>query len=103
MRSRYAAYAKGDVEHVMRTTHPDSPHHQADRSAWAAEIAAFTRSVRFAGLTLLDTPEPDGDEAFVSFRATLLRDGQDVGFAERSRFVRVDGAWRYVDGAAIEP
>ena len=100
MRSRYAAYAKGLVRYVMDTTHPDSPHRTLDPTAWATDLQAFSRRTTFERLQILDAPEPDGDEAFVTFRATLTQDGRDVGFTERSRFLRVDGRWLYVDGEA---
>jgi len=98
MRSRYAAYAKGLVDYVMDTTHPEGPHWQADRAAWARELQAFCAATRFAGLDILDAPEPQGDQATVTFHAHLTRSGRDVGFTERSLFRRVDGRWLYVEG-----
>ena len=74
MRSRYAAYAKGLVAYVQDTTHPFGPHWQSDRAAWAEELAAFCAATRFDGLTIVDAPDPVGDEATVTFRAELTQD-----------------------------
>ena len=98
MRSRYAAYAKGLVDYLMDTTHPDSPHHGADREQWAKELDNFCRLTRFEGLTILDAPPHEGDAGTVTFRAGLSHEGRDTSFTERSTFLRVDGRWLYVDG-----
>lgn len=98
MRSRYVAYAVGDVGHVMRTTHPDGPHWRADARAWADELRRYCASVRFEGLSV-DHARADGEIGVVAFFATLRADGRDVSFGEVSRFTRVDGRWLYVDGA----
>ena len=98
MRSRYCAYALGLTDYIQRTTDPSGPHHRHDTEAWTAELQAFSTGTRFTGLDILEAPEPDGDEGTVTFHAGLCRDGRDVGFAERSRFYRVDGHWLYHDG-----
>ncbi len=99
MRSRYCAYARGLVEYIMATTHPDGPHQEDDPGAWADGIRAFTSNHRFVGLTILDHEE-SGDEGWVSFRAGLELAGEDASFSERSRFLRVEGRWFYRDGSA---
>ncbi|MFK7926735.1 MAG: YchJ family protein [Myxococcota bacterium] len=96
MRSRYAAYALGNITYLMQTTHEDSPHRGG--SAWADELKAFCSGTRFEGLVILDAPEPVGNEGFVTFTAGLRQGERDVSFTERSRFERVDGRWLYVDG-----
>ena len=98
MRSRYAAYAKGLVDYILDTTDPSGPQARPDRAAWREEVRAFCAATRFEGLRILGAPEPHGDEGFVTFEAKLSRDGADVSFTERSRFVRVEGRWLYRDG-----
>lgn len=95
MRARYAAYALGKTRFVQETT-AEPP---VDRAAWTAEIERFTASVRFVSLEIL-SQQPGEREAWVTFRAGLLADGADVGFAERSRFVRRD-RWLYADGERL--
>lgn len=97
MRSRYTAYAVGDVGHVMRTTADQSPHRVADQVAWRADLVEYCRRVRFNGLQVVDASET-GEEGSVTFFAKLAVDGRDASFGERSRFVREGGVWRYLDG-----
>lgn len=100
MRSRYCAYAIGAVDYLIETTDPAGPQFRADRQAWAAEITQFCAQTRFEKLSVRSAsvdPGP-GDEGEVRFFAKLSRAGQDVSFAERSRFTRVDGRWLYHSG-----
>ncbi|MCB9683758.1 MAG: hypothetical protein H6735_01795 [Alphaproteobacteria bacterium] len=100
MRSRYAAYACSHLAHLVRTTAPTSPHRGADPEAWRADLLAFCESTSFDGLEIRATSE-EGDHGEVTFFATLTRGGQDVSFGERSRFVRQEGRWTYVDGEPV--
>jgi len=102
MRSRYTAYACADTGHLIRTTHPASPHRQADVRAWADELRQYCAAVRFLGLKV-DTSGEDGESGRVRFYARLSMDGRDVSFGEDSRFLRVEGRWLYVDGARWTP
>ncbi|MSQ04098.1 MAG: hypothetical protein EXR71_19785 [Myxococcales bacterium] len=97
MRSRYTAYAVGDIAYVMRTTDPTGPCGRADTQAWAAEVRQFSASVSFDGLDVR-AASASGDSGQVTFFARLTHTGADVSFGERSRFVRRDGQWLYVDG-----
>jgi SEC-C motif-containing protein len=90
MRSRYSAFARGDVTYLERTWHPTTRPRRIrlglDRSWTGLEIVAAE-----AG-ELLDR------EGTVEFRAHHRdRDGDDV-LHEVSRFERVDGRWRYLSG-----
>jgi SEC-C motif-containing protein len=98
MRSRYTAYALNNLDYIMATTHPDSPHFRSTRDSWRRELESFSLTTRFAGLTILSV-EPD----IVTFRATLFElaaPNRDISFTERSLFRQVAGRWLYVD--AIE-
>lgn len=97
MRSRYTAYATGDVAYIMKTTHPASPHAEPDREAWSRGIRAFSEGTRFVGLDV-ELAATSGATAVVQFYARLERDGVDVSFRERSRFERREGQWLYLDG-----
>lgn len=102
MRSRYAAYSKGLATYILATTDPDGGQWRADRAAWTEEVAAFSAATRFEGLVILEAPLPVGDHGTVTFRAALTRDGQPVGFVEKSAFRRVNGHWLYVEGVPQE-
>ena len=121
MRSRYTAYALGLVDYIALTQVEP-----ADRQA----IQRFCGATRFLGLAPRSVPSgarlvqgrgraapgprpsgfggsvssatTDTDQGTVTFRATLTQQGLDVSFVERSRFVRENGRWRYVDGDRIE-
>ena len=87
MRSRYAAYAVGDLDYVWRTWHPRTRPESIEPDA----------AVGWTGLTVLDASEGTDDGA-VEFEATYDRDGRRGRLHERSRFERRRGRWVYVDG-----
>lgn len=87
MRSRYAAYAMGLVDHVLRTQTPVPER---------ASVEAFAQHTRFLRLVVEDAVEDS-----VTFTATLEQGGQDASFRERSSFEKVDGAWVYTTGERL--
>lgn len=97
MRSRYAAYALAIADYLIETTHPQSPHCVSDRKQWHHQILAFSKQVSFDGLEILET-QPSEQESFVSFIAHLSKEGVDLTFSERSRFMKEGQVWKYVDG-----
>jgi SEC-C motif-containing protein len=97
MRSRYSAYAVGAVDYLIATTDPTGPHFRADRAAWAAELQHYCAHTRFEKLTVRSA-SADEHRGEVRFVAKLARAGEDLSFAERSRFNRVDGRWLYHSG-----
>jgi SEC-C motif-containing protein len=97
MRSRYVAYALGEWDYLMDTTHPEGPIYRADRDAWREELRSFTTNTLFERLEVLGSGE-DGDRGWVAFRAHLSQGDGDASFGERSRFDRVDGRWLYHSG-----
>jgi SEC-C motif-containing protein len=106
MRSRFTAYALGKVDYILRTTHPQGPPFRQDTTNWSQEVAEFCERTQFLDLEILDHGLDGGeksDQGWVHFRATLLREGQDASFSERSLFRRQDSRWLYVSGVAIFP
>ncbi len=96
MRSRYAAYAAGDVDYIIETTDPEGPQNQSDRPAWARSIAAFSEATRFEQLEIRAASPVVDERGEVEFSVRLSRGGEDVSFVERSLFVRRAGRWLYV-------
>ncbi len=90
MRSRFAAFRDGDAAWLLATWHP---------STRPANLE-LDEDVRWRGLQIVDTVAgTDEDETgVVEFRATYVADGAHGVLHERSRFVREDGRWFYVDG-----
>lgn len=91
MRSRFVAYASGQTDYLLASWHSSTRPAQLQLPA----------DVYWRRLQVLSTEADaaaDGDSAWVEFRAVYQQQGM-VGFMhERSRFVREQGAWRYIDG-----
>ena len=90
MRSRYAAYVVGELDHVFRTWHPRT---RPDDVVPAAGLV-------WQGLEVVATAAGDvgDDEGVVEFRATYEAAGRTGVLHEVSRFARRGGRWVYVDG-----
>jgi SEC-C motif domain protein len=97
MRSRYSAYALGLAEYLIETTHPQNPGIVSDKNQWLNRIRDFSNQVEFHGLEILDE-EASEAEGFVTFVAHLSQNGEDMTFTERSRFLKHNNVWKYVDG-----
>ncbi|MCA8925644.1 MAG: SEC-C domain-containing protein [Planctomycetes bacterium] len=102
MRSRYAAYALGDVSYLQLTTDPEGAHYRPDTAAWEIELRHYCARTAFEGLEVREHGE-DGDTGWVLFHARLRQGDDDLSFSERSSFRRHDGRWLYHDGAQIDP
>jgi len=90
MRSRFTAFAVGHTEHLLRTWHPST---RPDR-------LELDDGVRWLRLDIIAREHggPFDDHGIVEF-AAFYRDGAGRGaLRERSRFVREQRIWLYVDG-----
>ena len=96
MRSRYCAYAKGIVDYIIQTTHPNHPDWHRPLQEWKREIRLFSENTRFVRLEILAFVEGE-TVSFVTFTAHLTQDGHDRSFTECSRFEKVAGKWYYVE------
>jgi SEC-C motif domain protein len=89
MRSRYAAYEAGDAEWLLASWHPSTRPATLD----------LEPATKWLGLAVRDHQVIDGDHAEVEFVARCrVGGGRAIRLHERSRFVREDGRWYYVDG-----
>ena len=89
MRSRYTAYAVGDVGHLVRTWHPRT-----------RPTDLRVPSLEWTGLTVLatDAGGEDDDAGTVEFEARhLVPGGGSEVLHEVSDFARRGGRWVYVD------
>ena len=109
MRSRYSAFATGAVDYLVATHHPGS--RSPDLHAELRETVARTE---WTNLVILATRKGRARDAdgVVEFAAACRpkpvmalagADAAHVQLHERSRFVREDGRWLYVDGDALPP
>lgn len=91
MRSRFDAFRRADAKWLLDTWHRSTRPQTLD----------LADNPRWRGLQIVETVAggPEDNEGVVEFRATYLQDGGGVGVLhERSRFVREEGQWFYVDG-----
>lgn len=93
MRSRFTAFATGDFAHLLRSWHPST--RPAD-----LQLDPETRWMR---LDVLGTEAggPFDTDGIVSFEAFFREEGARGSIRERSRFVREQRVWTYLDGIAF--
>ena len=94
MRSRFSAFALGLPEYLLASWDPATRPTSVD----------LTDGTVWRRLQIVDTVAggPRDDVGIVEFRASFRSpDGTGV-LHERSRFSRVDGRWRYVDGDVLD-
>lgn len=93
MRSRYAAFALQLEPYLLVTWHAST----------RPPMVEFEAGTKWLGLSVKSFHETGLDRAEVEFVARYkLGGGSAVRLHERSRFVREDGRWFYVDGDLIE-
>ena len=97
MKSRYSAYATSNAKYIIETTHKDNPDFTDNIKEWENDILIFCNNTKFIGLEILEFFD-DENESFVKFKANMIQQGNDVSFVEKSRFLKVDEKWFYVDG-----
>lgn len=101
MRSRYAAFARGEHAYLRRTLHPDHEDHAEPEARYLASLVATTQRLRFVELRVLDALEAERDglaEVLFLARVVERRGGRDVSFVERSVFAHDGVGWRYLYG-----
>ena len=103
MRSRYSAFAKGKVGYLVKTTHPNGSSYQRNTVQWRKNLKAHCKNTQFVGLKILAKTNDSPTTATVTFHASMLRDGQDVSFTEKSQFEKVKGRWLYLDASDLQP
>ena len=98
MRSRYTAYATGDIDHLYNSLAPEA-RHDFDRKS----VGHWSKSSQWTGLDILGTEggQPGDQEGFVEFVAHFVADGKPQSHRERSRFRRdpETNGWLFVEQA----
>jgi len=102
MRSRYAAFALGLGDYLVKTLSASHPDRGLEGEALARELSRAREKQRFLGLEILETSS-GSSRGEVLFHARIFERGQDRSFTERSTFVKEDGAWRYASGEVAPP
>lgn len=89
MRSRYCAFVLCNEQHLLATWHPST----------RPRSIPFDRNRKWLGLRIVNERVTGKDSAEVEFIArSRASNAAAVRLHERSRFVREDGRWLYVDG-----
>lgn len=88
MRSRYTAFVRGDEAHLLATWHASQRPTSLDLDG----------GVKWLGLEVKRHTPIDAAHAEVEFVARSRVQGRGQRLHERSRFVRENGHWFYVDG-----
>ena len=91
MRSRYSAFVCGDVPYLLATWH----------SSQRPATLELETGAKWLGLQIKQHRSTSQDTAEVEFVARFRVGGKAVRQHERSRFVREDGRWYYVDGDVL--
>ena len=95
MRSRYSAYALAQRNDALG--HAMLHYLQATWHFSTAPGEIELNPLQWTGLDVLDAQE-GLDAAAIEFNAYFKVNGKTEKMNELSRFVRVDGAWKYIDG-----
>ena len=96
MRSRFAAYALGDIEYVIKSWDKGSPLRPKNIQQWRKDLTNFASQTNFIGLKILDH---SADDNSVTFHALLFQNGQDISYIEKSYFKKRGNRWLYFDAA----
>ncbi|MBX3181343.1 MAG: SEC-C domain-containing protein [Polyangiaceae bacterium] len=98
MRSRYSAFAKGKIDHIIQSHDPDTV-----GEIVREEVEAWSLQSSWLGLSVLRTErgQAEDDAGVVDFVAKYKLNGLTTQHRERAVFRRVDGKWLFVDGGEI--
>lgn len=90
MRSRYTAFVLHDAPYLRSSWHPSTRPDELD----------FDDDLDWRRLVIVDRVGggPFDREGVVEFEAYFRQDGERGSLRERSRFVREDRRWLYLDG-----
>ncbi|HEV8052008.1 MAG TPA: YchJ family metal-binding protein [Parachlamydiaceae bacterium] len=97
MRSRYTAYAMGNADYILKTTHKDNRESHKSAKLQMQQILSFCQNTEFNGLKILEVREGDLSST-VTFHVILSQNNHDASFTEKSFFEKVNGAWFYLKG-----
>jgi len=100
MRSRYAAFALGFGDYLVRTLAEDHDDRALPLAEHIRSLALAHHRQRFMDLRILHA-STEGDRGEVLFYARIFERGQDRSFAELSSFQREGSAWRYASGLHV--
>ncbi|MDY0051438.1 MAG: YchJ family metal-binding protein [Aliarcobacter sp.] len=104
MKSRFSAFAVQNTDYIIFTTHKDNSDFTSNIESWTEDILSFSQNTNFEKLEILDFSKEqiNNIESYVTFKATLKQKEEDISFVEKSRFLKENEKWLYVDGQFID-
>ncbi len=94
MRSRYSAYVKHNTRYLIDSWHPSC---RAERFAGSIEESYAT--TKWLGLNVISSEIiADSSQGYVTFFARFMENQRESFIHERSRFLREEQRWYYIDG-----
>lgn len=97
MKSRYSAYATNNPEYIINTTHKLNNEYVEQKWLWEENIKQFIKDTQFNSLDILEFIDGE-DEAYVTFKANIAINEKDSSFIEKSKFLKVENKWLYLNG-----
>ena len=100
MRSRYSAYAKGAVDHLTNSLHPDN------RDGYdPASVKQWANNADWLKLEIVNTSAggENDNQGIVEFIATYREEGVAHAHHEVAEFSRLNGKWYFTDGKLVAP
>jgi len=97
MKSRYCAFSLNIPKYIIKTTHENNQDYTKDTPTWIKDIQNFTNSCEFKKLEILEFIDGK-NQAFVSFKATIISENRDCSFSEKSKFIKKNDKWFYLSG-----
>lgn len=94
MRSRYSAFVMKDADYLLSTWHPS-----CEPQGFRHDLEQSFSGTEWLGLTIFAADEgKTPDEGYVSFVARFREHNKSGALIERSRFLKENGQWYYIDG-----
>lgn len=106
VRARYTAYAKREIDFIMKSTHPKNKTFNADIKHWRSQIDTNCYdNFELTKCQILEETLMDDKTATVAFVANMVqRDSRErTAFKETSTFEKSGGAWLYKEGEISDP
>jgi|TARA_B110000977_G_C11065327_1_gene487596 SEC-C motif-containing protein len=98
MRSRYSAFCLGNAQYLSKTHHPSQRHNDDD-----VTLAATIVNTQWHGLTIVASNQGQNqNEGYIEFIAHYSENQQPGLLHEKSRFVKENEQWFYIDGEIME-
>lgn len=96
MRSRYSAYVMKDADYLIDSWHPE-----CSALSWRENLIEGFANTQWLGLRVIsEQAGKDINEGYVEFAARYQEQGTELSTLvhERSRFLRINERWYYIDG-----